>query len=450
MGLVEHVIATVHEVALKGGNRGWFERTLLANVRRALTGFPVAEVSIPARVVIRFAEPVPWSAAFERLGTVFGMNGIIPVERVGTTYEQLECFVGEHLDRLMTAAVVVPGRGPKQSHLEGAPTDSRSGAPTDSQTLLSVGAASSRDPNNPAAPATSRSFAVRCKRSDKRFPLTSEEINRKLGAFVATASGLGVDLETPDVTLHVLVQNDGIYLFHRRFPGPGGLPVGTSGRVLVLLSGGIDSPVAAYMAMKRGTKAHYVHFHSAPYTSDASVGKVERLVEVLIRHQGAARLAVVPFGDCQREIVASCPERMRVLLYRRMMLRTAERIARRWRCEALVTGDSLNQVASQTLENLAAIDRVAHMPVLRPLVCLDKQEIIDIAERAETFELSILPHQDCCSFLQPRHPATRSTAAECEAAEASLDVEGWARRLQHEATTSVKRHTWGMAPVASG
>ncbi|MFI5143707.1 MAG: tRNA uracil 4-sulfurtransferase ThiI [Thermoanaerobaculales bacterium] len=291
---------------------------------------------------------------------------------------------------------------------------------------------------------------MRCKRSDKRFPLTSEEVNRKLGAFVATASGLAVDLETPDVTLHVLVQNDGIYLFHRRFPGPGGLPVGTSGRVLVLLSGGIDSPVAAYMAMKRGTKAHYVHFHSAPYTSDASVGKVERLVEVLIRHQGAARLAVVPFGDCQREIVANCSERLRVLLYRRMMLRIAERIARRWRCEALVTGDSLNQVASQTLENLAAIDRVAHMPVLRPLVCLDKQEIIDIAERAETFELSILPHQDCCSFLQPRHPATRSTAAECEAAEASLDVEGWARRLQHEATTSVMRHTWGMAPVAGG
>jgi len=399
MERVEYVIATVHEVALKGGNRGWFERTLLANLRRALTGLPLAELSIPARVVIRFAEPVPWAVVRERVGTVFGINGIIPVERVGTTYEQLERFVGANLARLT---------GPSPG-----------------------------------------SFAVRCKRSDKRFPFTSEEVNRRLGAFVGAGSGLAVDLENPGVTIHVLVQNDGIYVFHERFPGPGGLPVGTSGRILVLLSGGIDSPVAAYLAMKRGAKAHYVHFHSAPYTSDASVGKVERIVQVLVRHQGAARIAVVPFGELQREIVASCPERLRVLLYRRMMLRTAERIARRWRCEALATGESLNQVASQTLENLAAIDRVAHLPVLRPLVGLDKQEIIDFAERAGTFELSILPHQDCCSFLQPRHPATRSTAAECEAGEAPLDPEEWARRLQHGASRRVVRHSWGPEPVAS-
>jgi len=400
MERVEYVIATVHEVALKGGNRGWFERTLVTNLRRALTGLPLAEVSIPARIVIRFAEPTPWSVVFERLDTVFGINGVIPVERAGTTYEQLERFIGDNLVRFV---------GPQ-----------------------------------------ARTFAVRCKRSDKRFPFTSEEVNRRLGAFIGTTGGLRVDLENPDATVHVLVQNDGIYVFHRRFPGPGGLPVGTSGRVLVLLSGGIDSPVAAYLAMKRGAKAHYVHFHSAPYTSDASVGKVERLVQALVPRQGAARLAVVPFGECQREIVASCPERLRVLLYRRMMLRTAERIARRWRCEALATGESLNQVASQTLENLAAIDRVAHLPVLRPLVGLDKQEIIDLAERAGTFELSTLPHQDCCSFLQPRHPATRATAAECEAAEAPLDTDDWARRLQHHVTTSVIRHAWGRERIDAG
>jgi thiamine biosynthesis protein ThiI len=389
MERVTHVIATVHEVALKGGNRGWFERTLLANVRAALRGLPVAEVSIPARVVVRFSDPVPWAEVFRRLSTVFGVNGIIPVERVGGTYDQLERFVGEHA-----------------GELEG------------------------------------KTFAVRCKRSDKRFPMTSEEVNRRLGAFVNERTGMAVDLEDPDVTLHVLIQSDGLYLFRHRYPGPGGLPAGTSGRVLVLLSGGIDSPAAAYLAMKRGTRAHYVHFHSAPYTSDASVGKVERLVRILIRHQGASRLAVVPFGDCQREIVALCPERLRVVLYRRMMLRTAERIARRWRCEALVTGEALNQVASQTLENLAAIDRVAHLPVLRPLVGMDKQEIIAIAERAGTFELSVLPHQDCCSFLQPQHPATRTTPAACEEAEAAIDVDGWARRLQHEATVTVVQHRW--------
>jgi len=389
MERVSHVIATVHEVALKGANRGWFERTLVHNVRFALKGLPVAEVSIPARVVVRFAEPVLWREVFARLSTVFGLNGIIPVEQAGTTYDQLETFVGAH-----------------------------------------------------AGDFSGATFAVRCKRSDKRFPLTSEEVNRRLGAFVNERTGMAVDLENPDLTIHVLVQSDGLYVFRERFPGPGGLPAGTSGRVLVLMSGGIDSPAAAYLAMKRGTRAHYVHFHSAPYTSDASVSKVERLVRVLTRHQGTSRLTVVPFGDCQREIVALCPERLRVVLYRRMMLRAAERIARRSRCEALVTGESLNQVASQTLENMAAIDRVVHMPVLRPLIGMDKQEIIALAERALTYELSILPHQDCCSFLQPQHPATRTTNAACEEAEASLDVDAWARRLQHEATLTLIQHHW--------
>ena len=388
-------------MALKGANRRWFERTLVQNVRAALKGLPVAEVSIPARVVIRFAEPVDWPEVHGRLDTVFGLNGMMPVEHAGTTYDQLERFVGDRAGSL-----------------------------------------------------AGNTFAVRTKRSDKRFPLTSGEVNRRLGAFVNAATGLGVDLEHPDVTIHVLVQSDGLYVYKDHYRGPGGLPVGTSGRVLVLMSGGIDSPAAAYLAMKRGTKAHYVHFHSAPYTSDTSVTKVERLVRLLTRHQGSSRLAVVPFGDCQREIVGSCPERLRVVLYRRMMLRAAERIARRWRCEALVTGEALNQVASQTLENMAAIDRVARLPVLRPLVGFDKQEIIAVAEHAGTYEISILPHQDCCSFLQPLHPATRTTNAACEEAEAAFDVEGWARRLQHDATVTVIQHRWDgapeRAPVAAG
>ncbi len=401
MERVSCVIATVHEVALKGANRGWFERTLVQNVRAALKGLHVAEVSIPARVVIRFAEPVAWPEVHGRLDTVFGLNGMMPVEHAGTTYDQLERFVGDRAGSLV-----------------------------------------------------GKTFAVRTKRSDKRFPLTSGEVNRRLGAFVNATTGLGVDLEHPDVTIHVLVQSDGLYVYKDHYRGPGGLPVGTSGRVLVLMSGGIDSPAAAYLAMKRGTKAHYVHFHSAPYTSDTSVTKVERLVRLLTRHQGSSRLAVVPFGDCQREIVGSCPERLRVVLYRRMMLRAAERIARRWRCEALVTGEALNQVASQTLENMAAIDRVARLPVLRPLVGFDKQEIIAVAERAGTYEISILPHQDCCSFLQPQHPATRTTNAACEEAETAFDVEGWARRLQHDATVTVVQHRWDDAaervPAAAG
>jgi thiamine biosynthesis protein ThiI len=376
-------------VALKGANRGWFERALVNNVRRSLKGLPVAHVSIPARVVVRFSEPVAWSDVYERLRTVFGLNGIIPVERAGNRFEELEAHVAQTL-----------------------------------------------------APPPGATFAIRCKRSDKRFPMTSTEVNRRLGAFVNERTGCPVDLEHPTFTIHVLIQNDGIYVYSERFPGPGGLPVGTSGKVAVLLSGGIDSPAAAYMVMKRGVTTHYIHFHSAPYTSDASVGKVERIVRVLVRHQGQARLAVVPFGDFQREVVARCPDRLRVVLYRRMMLRVAERIARRWRCAAIATGESLNQVASQTLENLSAIDRVAHLPVLRPVVCLDKQEIVAVAERCGTFDLSILPHQDCCSFLEPRHPATRTDHAACEAAEAGLDVEDWARRLQHGATVSTITHRW--------
>jgi tRNA uracil 4-sulfurtransferase len=374
---VRHVILTYHELALKGGNRGFFERTLLRNVRRALSGLPVADITLPARVVVRFREDVPWSSVYPRLDTVFGINAILPVERAGTTYDQLEGFVAERLATLMGG-----------------------------------------------------SFAVRCKRSDKRFPMDSGELQRRLGGFIKGATGMRVDLEIPDVTVHVLVQSDGIYVYRKRFAGPGGLPVGSSGRVAVLISGGIDSPAAAYLAMKRGTRAHFVHFHSAPYTPDASVRKVEEIIAVLNRHQGESRLAVVPFGECQRELVARCPERLRVVLYRRMMLRVAERIARRWRCQALVTGESLNQVASQTLDNLAAIDRVAHMPVLRPLVGMDKLEIVALAERARTFELSILPHSDCCSFLQPQHPATRTTPAACDEAEAGIDVDGWVRQVQ--------------------
>ncbi|BCW94092.1 MAG: putative tRNA sulfurtransferase [Thermoanaerobaculum sp.] len=381
---VRYVLGTYHEIILKGQNRGFFERKLLANIKRALAGLPVASVTIPSRVVIAFSEDVPWAQVQARLATVFGLAGLIPALWAGRTYEELERAVESRLHAL-----------------------------------------------------GGESFAVRCKRSDKRFPLTSEDIQKKLGAFIKARTGKQVNLTNPDTVVRVYVQSDGLYLSLGEAPGPGGLPVGTSGKVLVLLSGGIDSPVAALLTLKRGAKVEFVHFHSAPYTSEASIRKVEELVRVLARYQGQARLTLVPFGEFQQEVARLAPERLRVILYRRMMLRVAERIARRHRCLALATGESLNQVSSQTLENLAAIDRVAHMPVLRPLVGLDKQEIINIATKAGTFELSILPHQDCCSFLQPLHPATRTTPKACEEAEKPLDVEDWARRLQHQAQSQV-------------
>ncbi|MCS7182673.1 MAG: tRNA 4-thiouridine(8) synthase ThiI [Thermoanaerobaculum sp.] len=378
---VRYVLGTFHEIILKGHNRGFFERTLVANLRRALEGLPLASVTIPSRVVMAFHHEVPWPQIQARLATVFGLAGLIPAARAGESYEALEQFVSAHLDWVV-----------------------------------------------------GESFAVRCKRSNKRFPLTSEDIQRRLGAFIRHQTGKRVDLTNPATTVRVYVQTDGIYVSFNEYRGAGGLPVGTSGKALVLLSGGIDSPVAALLTLKRGAKVGLVHFHSAPFTSEASIRKVVELARILARYQGQLRLTLVPFGEFQQEVARLTPERLRVVLYRRMMLRVAERIARKSRFLALVTGESLNQVSSQTLENLAAIDRVAHMPVLRPLVGMDKQEIIDLAVRAGTFDLSILPHQDCCSFLQPLHPATRTTAKACEAAEQPLEVDRWARYLQRQAT----------------
>lgn len=382
MDLVQHAIATFHEITLKGRNRGRFERVLLHNVRRALADLPLAEVAIPARVVVRFAEPVPWPAVHERLLTVFGINGVYPVVRVGGTYDELEAFVAANLDRWRGAT-----------------------------------------------------FAVRCKRSEKRFPFSSEQVARRLGAFIQQRTGMVVDLSCPQVTFRVLLQSDGVYVYLGEHQGPGGLPVGMSGRVLGLLSGGIDSPVACHLMMKRGATVHFLHFHSAPYTADGSVQKAAELAARLARSQQGARLGVVRFGECQQEIVTRCPERLRVVLYRRMMLRVAERVARRWGCLALVTGEALNQVASQTLANIAAIDRVVHMPVLRPLIGADKQQSVDLAQRIGTFSTSVLPHADCCSFLEPLHPTTGTTHRQCDDAESILDVDTWVRRLQEDMVT---------------
>lgn len=391
--LTSWVLAAFHEITLKGGNRGFFERALRNNLVRALEGLPLAELSTPARVVIRFSRPVPWPAVEERLRSVFGLSWFGPACVAGRSYEDLEACALAGLD---------------------------------------VGGATS--------------FAVRCRRSDKRFPLTSAEVERRLGAAIVRATGWGVQLTCPDVTIHVVIQSDGCYLLGRTTQGRGGLPVGTSGRVAVLLSGGIDSPVAAYLTMKRGVRALFVHFHSAPFTDQGAVRKVRELVALLGRFQGPSRLAVVPFAPFQEAVAAGCPARLRVVLYRRMMLRVAARLARRWRCQALVSGESLNQVASQTLSNLASIDRVAHLPVLRPLVGFDKEEIVRLAEAVGTYETSLVPFPDSCSYLMPDHPVRDTWPGECERAEEALDITSWERRLQHEATVE----TVQPAPWACG
>ena len=265
--------------------------------------------------------------------------------------------------------------------------------------------------------------SVRTKRADKAFALPSPEISRVLGAAVKERSGSGVDLRHPELTVNVELLGDGAFISLGKIPGPGGLPVGTGGRVLALLSGGIDSPVASARMMKRGCRVDFVHFHAVPFQDRRSQEKARELAETLTRFQCESRLHLVPFGEVQREIVARVKRPFRVVLYRRMMLRIAEALARREGIAALVTGESLGQVASQTLENIVTIQDAVTIPVLRPLIGMDKQEITDQAERLGTFETSILPDQDCCQLFVPKHPATRMPVGLARNLEADLNVE---------------------------
>jgi thiamine biosynthesis protein ThiI len=266
------------------------------------------------------------------------------------------------------------------------------------------------------------SFRITARRAFKTYPLTSVELNREIGAFVQQRSGARVDLHDPQLTVHVEVLPAETFVYADREPGPGGLPVGTSGIVTALLSGGIDSPVAAWRLMKRGCRVLFVHFHSVPYLPATSQAKARALVERLTEWQYESRLLLVPFGEIQREVVLAVPPPARVVVYRRLMIRIAEALARRHRAEALVTGESLGQVASQTLQNIARIDEAARLPVLRPLIGMDKLEITAQAQRLGTFEISIEPDADCCTLFVPKHPATRMSEHEVSAVESRLEI----------------------------
>jgi thiamine biosynthesis protein ThiI len=266
---------------------------------------------------------------------------------------------------------------------------------------------------------------VLVKRADKTFPMKSPEIAARLGALVASATRAPVSLKAADSTVYVEVVAGAIYFsLDERVAGCGGLPVSTGGRVLLLLSGGIDSPVAGLRMMRRGCRVDAVHFHSVPYLDGTSRDKARQLCAILSRGQGSTRLSLVAFGEIQSEIVRSVPRRLRVVLYRRMMMRIAARLAREDRAAALVTGESLGQVASQTLTNMSTIERASDLPVLRPLVGMDKQEIMNYAQGAGTLETSVIPDQDCCTLFVPKHPSTATTPREAEDAEVALDLEG--------------------------
>jgi thiamine biosynthesis protein ThiI len=279
------------------------------------------------------------------------------------------------------------------------------------------------------------SFAVVVCRAFKTFPQTSQEINQVIGARVKLASGAKVDLSNPDLTVYIEVLPDEAFIYFEKIQGPGGLPVGVSGTVVCLLSGGIDSPVAAYRMMKRGCRVVFVHFHSQPFADRTSQEKATELARLLTRYQYASRLYVVPFGETQQEVVARTAGRFRVLVYRRLMLRMAEEIARKEGAQALVTGESLGQVSSQTLENIAAIEEAATLPILRPLVGMDKEEITHQARQIGSYETSTIPDQDCCSMFAPRQVVTRATDDEVSLTERTLDLKPLVQRALSRGAT---------------
>ena len=366
------ILVHYSELALKGKNRPWFIHRLVRNLHAALAGLHVKEVRTPIgriEIVLGQAEAMP--EIRQRLARVFGIANYSAAMHVPRDFDGM-------------ADAIVAKLPPKEAV---------------------------------------ESFRVHVRRADPKFTTPSPELARDLGSKVWHARGWKVDLEHADLVISVEIFPGGAYAYIGREAGPGGLPTGTAGRVVALLSGGIDSPVAAWRMMKRGCNVTLVHFHSAPFLSTASQEKARQLAEILTRYQLRSRLYLVPFGELQRQVTLSVPGDLRVVVYRRLMLRIAQRIARDVRARALVTGDVIGQVASQTLDNMTVIDRAAHMTILRPLVGLDKEEIIEQAQRLGTYDISILPDQDSCTLFTPRHPETHARRATVEEAEQPLPID---------------------------
>ena len=367
------------EIGLKGKNRSVFEKQLMQNIKKALSANGLQELPhlriLDKRVVAVFPEAANPETVEQSLRDVFGLVHFAKVRRTENDLKAIR-----------------------------------------EACLAELGALSFH------------SFAIRSKRANKRFRHTSSEINIDLGAAVVEKLHKKVDLSHPDITCYVEVLDDHSYVYAGKIPGAGGLPVGASGKVMALLSGGFDSPVAAYYALKRGATCEFIHFHSFPYTNKKSQEKVKELAGQLNRYQFRAKLHLVPFAETQEDIVLNCPDGLRVVLYRRFMMRLAEKLARKNKARALLTGESLGQVASQTLANMGVVEAVTSLPVLRPLVGLDKNEIIAKAREIGTYDISVRPHDDACTRFMPKHPVIHARLREVEKAEEALDIESMVER----------------------
>lgn len=364
------------EISLKGLNRPMFEKQLLANVAKALA--PLGKFSIRKSQSTVYVEPlgddIDMQAATERLSKVFGIVNICPAAKCQKTIEDIERTTLECLSQI--------------------------------------------DLNG-------KTFKVEAKREDKQFPMNSPQLCRHMGAVILkNTEGLSVNVHNPDILVQIEIRKEA-FIFTQKVSGAGGMPVGTAGRAALLLSGGIDSPVAGWMISKRGVVLDAVHFHSHPYTSDRAKEKVIELAKIMTQYTGPIRLHIVPFTDIQLDIIEKCPKNYLTIIMRRLMMRIAEKIARESGAMALITGESIGQVASQTMESLVVTDNAVDMPVFRPCIGMDKEEIVTISKKIDTYETSILPYEDCCTIFVPKHPKTKPSISEIQEAEKLLtDPEG--------------------------
>lgn len=369
------ILVRYGEIYLKGQNRPFFEKMLMNNIKKALEPFGKPKIyKAQGRIYIENLKVE--GIVLDRLSKVFGAIGINPAWKTDKDLEAIQAMVKAVMEDALEKAT--------KENL---------------------------------------TFKVESRRADKTFPMNSMDLSRKMGGFILkNFPGLKVDVHNPDIKINLEIREHA-YAYHENIPGAGGMPVGTNGKTALLLSGGIDSPVAGWMIAKRGVRLTAVHYHSFPYTSDKAKEKVIDLCRLLTEYCGPIRLYVVPFTEIQQELYEKCPDGLLTVLMRRFMMRIAERIAKKEGAQALVTGESIGQVASQTLEALASTDDVVSMPVFRPLVGLDKNEIVEISKKINTYETSILPYEDCCTVFVPRHPVTRPKLEKVRQAENMVDVE---------------------------
>lgn len=366
------ILVKVGEIHLKGQNRPYFERRLMDNIRNALYGSE-AQVSIAqSRIYVKNISDDFLDEALDRLTRVFGIHAVSPALQVEKNMEEI---MRTAVKMLMDARI------------------------------------------------EKGTFKVKARRADKHFPIQSPEIAVMTGEYILEHTDLTVDVVNPEHLVQIEVRESAAYVYVREIPCAGGMPVGTGGRAALLLSGGIDSPVAGYMIARRGVVIDAVHFHSFPHTSERAKEKVISLAGLLSRYCGEIRLNVVPFTKIQEEIYEKCPDKYLTVIMRRYMMKIAEQAARRSGAGALITGESIGQVASQTLNALYCTDAAVNMPVFRPLIGMDKLEIMDIARKIGTYDTSILPYEDCCTVFTPRHPATKPGLEKVIEAEQVLEEE---------------------------